>query len=426
MKSLMQVTKTKGFGLSKILMNKSADVDTKNNEDIMHVAAEEGYVEVIKYLRSHGVDINVRDKDGWTPMHYAAFAGRIDAIQCLTELGGVVGARDNCGDMPMHKASEAGHVEVIRYLKEFGADINHQDYEGATPLHTAASEGHVEVIEYLANQGSDVNIQDKDGWTPMHYAASEGYLDAVRCLRKLGADINKSGNGGLTILMCAADKGDEEIVKFLLDQHVDYFAKDSSGLTALHASIDFKEWSVVKQFIIAGAFNKGDVKDIENNKDDILKSCTLGVEVTVLANLIAVANQTGNIYLQSLETEFNSIVSSVINTIQKKDDTVKEICQEIKALKSKTQFSDLTVNNLRSLWNKVDQSFLQIFFSHLDDLKMPLTKKTKVTVDEEVTEDFYQGIDREELSNWAKEIGGQDDIHKDHEINKIGVSFEMI
>ncbi len=43
----------------------------------MHIAAANGYDEVIEYLIDNGAKIDAKDKDGWQPIHAAACWGQV-------------------------------------------------------------------------------------------------------------------------------------------------------------------------------------------------------------------------------------------------------------------------------------------------------------------------------------------------------------
>lgn len=43
----------------------------------MHVAAANGYVDVVEYLLDNGAVIDVRDEDGWQPIHAAVCWGQV-------------------------------------------------------------------------------------------------------------------------------------------------------------------------------------------------------------------------------------------------------------------------------------------------------------------------------------------------------------
>jgi ankyrin repeat protein len=50
------------------------------------------------------------------------------------------------------------------------SNVNAKDVEGSTPLHWAASNKNVEVAKYLVSLGADVKAKNKDGKTPFDIA----------------------------------------------------------------------------------------------------------------------------------------------------------------------------------------------------------------------------------------------------------------
>ena len=47
----------------------------------MHIAAANGYDEVVEYLLDHGAKINMLDHDAWQPIHAAACWGHVSHQQ---------------------------------------------------------------------------------------------------------------------------------------------------------------------------------------------------------------------------------------------------------------------------------------------------------------------------------------------------------
>ena len=44
----------------------------------MHVAAANGYLDVVEFLLDNGALIDVKDKDGWQPIHAAVCWGQVN------------------------------------------------------------------------------------------------------------------------------------------------------------------------------------------------------------------------------------------------------------------------------------------------------------------------------------------------------------
>ena len=53
------------------------------NERQLHVEAEKGGIGQVKRLFRLGVDVNVKDADGWSPLMRAAASGRADMVELL-------------------------------------------------------------------------------------------------------------------------------------------------------------------------------------------------------------------------------------------------------------------------------------------------------------------------------------------------------
>lgn len=49
----------------------------------LHIAAANGYVEVLEFLLDNDADVEVVDKDGWKPIHAAACWGNVSVVKEL-------------------------------------------------------------------------------------------------------------------------------------------------------------------------------------------------------------------------------------------------------------------------------------------------------------------------------------------------------
>jgi len=78
----------------------------------LHVAAEKGAVEVIKYLARKGVDLDAGDGAGDTALHLAAVKSNLACVSALLDAGANPTRQDSSGDQPLHWAATKGHVQV--------------------------------------------------------------------------------------------------------------------------------------------------------------------------------------------------------------------------------------------------------------------------------------------------------------------------
>lgn len=89
----------------------------------LHRAAEQGHLDVCKFLQSKGADINFQDRGkGWTPLLLSALHGRVEVCKFLLTCGADVKSRNCYGESSLHMAAQPGHVELVKMLLSAGAD----------------------------------------------------------------------------------------------------------------------------------------------------------------------------------------------------------------------------------------------------------------------------------------------------------------
>ena len=155
-----------------------------NRWTALHAAAYKGHVDIAEFLINNGANVNVKDKDGYTPLHNTAHsflrgdppksteADRNRTAALLLENGALVNATTNHGGTPLHLAVSTNNVGLVQLLLENGADPNIQQAQGMTPLHFAffADKDRLQVVRLLLAHGADSSITDEYGSTPKDYA----------------------------------------------------------------------------------------------------------------------------------------------------------------------------------------------------------------------------------------------------------------
>lgn len=88
----------------------------------------------------------IKSPEGLTALHIAADRGYLEVVKYLIEQGSDVNAVDDNGDTPIHVAFESQEDEVIRALVEAGADLSLKNREGVPAdelIRLLYVEGHV-------------------------------------------------------------------------------------------------------------------------------------------------------------------------------------------------------------------------------------------------------------------------------------------
>lgn len=144
----------------------SARQDTANKN--LNEAIRKNNIKKVQTLITQGVDVNARDKEGWTPLHFAAELGHTGICQLLIHAGADIHAQSSKFDQTaLHLAADNGALECCKTLIQAGADIHAKNDDDSTPLHLAAALGSVAICQLLIKSGADVNAFDNAEMKPI-------------------------------------------------------------------------------------------------------------------------------------------------------------------------------------------------------------------------------------------------------------------
>jgi len=107
------------------LLNKCINRQDKNGECAMIVICKMGWVSLLEKMHSiETIDINMTDKEGNTPLIHAAQAGHIDIVEfILANYKGLqIDHRNKSGFSALMKAAIQGQIDCVRTLILHGAD----------------------------------------------------------------------------------------------------------------------------------------------------------------------------------------------------------------------------------------------------------------------------------------------------------------
>lgn len=248
----------------------------------IYLAAQYGNIEMVKYLVSHGADINFVH-EGATPL-CAAAPSDLEMVKCLVSLGADVNTPTAQRKRPLGMAAQEGQIDIVKYLVDVGADVNVL-FEKETSLFSAAYDHHTQVLRYLFDQLADINVCSRPlTCTPLVLAIITKDLELVDYCVSRGAYLNGVAGNSQLPLHVAVCEGSIEIVRYLIDHGVDVNALctlgDTSG-TALHAAIQKQQLEACKHLVDCGA----DMRIVDKNQCTVLHlSATL--DDTILSYIL--------------------------------------------------------------------------------------------------------------------------------------------
>ena len=275
----------------------NATAKIKGGRNVLHVVAFNGFIDICKLLTVNGIEeINGVDDEGWTPLHLAAQEGHLDIVKHLVEKGANFRASSKTGRTPLHMCSSCGHVGILEYLlssakqhvdpKEMDHVVNCTDKRKWTPFHSACNKGHLKaakilrqyeakidakisigrnalhlscfnghksIAEFLLQEKINLRDEDEEGWTALHLAAQEGKIDVVRLLLSKGADPNIKAKNGRIALHLAAMHGHSNVVKLLVNCGSLVDVQDNFRWTPLHSACNNCHTDTVRILLRHGA-----------------------------------------------------------------------------------------------------------------------------------------------------------------------------
>ncbi|XP_036335304.1 ankyrin-3 isoform X2 [Rhagoletis pomonella] len=249
-----------------------------NGLNALHLAAKDGYIDIVSELLRRGINVNNATKKGNTALHIASLAGQKDVIKLLIQYNANVNVQSLNGFTPLYMAAQENHDACVRFLLAKGANPSLATEDGFTPLAVAMQQGHDKVVAvllecdvrgkvrlpalHIAAKKNDVNaatlllqsetspdIVSKSGFTPLHIAAHYGNVDIAKLLIEHGADVNFTAKHNITPLHVACKWGKTNILELLLSKNANINSTTRDGLTPLHCAARSGHVEVIEKLL---------------------------------------------------------------------------------------------------------------------------------------------------------------------------------
>lgn len=207
------------------------------------------------------VQVNVKNKKGYTPLFLAVSNNDLRMVKLLVEDGGADVDEKNGpeGFTSLFQASARAYNTIVEYLlSEADADPNIQTNSGFAPVFQAAFDGFATVVKlFLEQPDTQINIRNGDGdWLVLEAASEKGYFGIVKMLIDDGrADVNLQDRYGYSALFQAAKNGHTKVAQLLAEEgQADIEMKHGEEeITALWQAANNSRVEVVQYLLDVGA-----------------------------------------------------------------------------------------------------------------------------------------------------------------------------
>ncbi|XOB61931.1 ankyrin repeat domain-containing protein [Campylobacterota bacterium DY0563] len=125
--------------------------ETKENTvgTTIHDAVRINDLELVKTFINKGVNLNIKDRFGYTPLHLAARFNHFEIAKLLVEKGAEVNTKDKYGDTPLIDSARNGYTNISKLLICNGANRDTLDKYEMSALHYASKTNDVYISKLL-------------------------------------------------------------------------------------------------------------------------------------------------------------------------------------------------------------------------------------------------------------------------------------
>ncbi|XP_069672165.1 uncharacterized protein [Periplaneta americana] len=249
---LHEAARNRHVDLVRLLVNHGADIEARDSHfsrtPLLWGAPD---LQTVKFLIQKGANPLVRDSFGKNAIMRAAKYGRLNVVR---ELSGVsdMTVCDKYRNNLLHFSIQGGNIDLVKYLVDIGMKTDSCNKDSETPLHEAAARKRWHILEYLLSC-SNLAACDKFGNNILHICTNAGNADIVRIILNKGCDVNYCNKKYETALYCAARLGHLKIVEVLLEHNADLNIANYIGYTPLHIATRWDKLEIVQCLIQHGA-----------------------------------------------------------------------------------------------------------------------------------------------------------------------------
>ena len=151
-------------------------IGSQSESTPLHMAASKGRTEIVQYLVSRGVHVDLQEQNGATPLFEAAGSGHVDTVKALLARGANPNASAQNASV-LAIAVTGSQTEVVAALLDAGASPNAHELAGSA-LFIATYNDDIEIVKLLVGHGATVSRGE------LQTASGRGYNEVAKILTK--------------------------------------------------------------------------------------------------------------------------------------------------------------------------------------------------------------------------------------------------
>ncbi|XP_027215581.1 uncharacterized protein [Penaeus vannamei] len=229
---------------------------TEEDKDWSAITREEVGLSIVKVIEETAVcSLDACRTDGFTLLHLAAQNGYPNMMHRLLSLKLSPDVKNNQGETPLFVAIRSNQLACVQQLINAGTRLSIVDNRGGSALHMAAKKGNVTVIDMLLTTSEleerdiDINRCDNIGYTPIYYAINASRYDIVQRFLEysLVRKVHVKATNGETLLQFYTERNnlgqyDNAVVRVLECEKLLHSTKPSAEM-CLHVQLGTTEAS---------------------------------------------------------------------------------------------------------------------------------------------------------------------------------------
>jgi|GEM_PF-2560460 hypothetical protein len=165
-----------------IPLNEYVNKACSDNETPLHVAAREGFTDIVIDLLNAGANIDALNDSHESSLLRSTRSGYENTVKILLQRGADPDVADKHAFTPLYVAVSKENQALVQLLLSGNANVNKKSYLGNSPLHKAVQNGNQKIVELLLARGADVNARNSQYKTPFHEAITGRQYNVIETL----------------------------------------------------------------------------------------------------------------------------------------------------------------------------------------------------------------------------------------------------